>query len=119
MQEHRKVLIIDDEIDLSLLLQSYLTRKGYDVHITHTIEEGLVKLRELNPAILFLDNNLPDGTGWEIAPKIAAEHENLFICMISAYHPLQPVMPGNSKFLVIEKPVSIAEIDRQFVEHNL
>ena len=37
MQEHRKVLIIDDEIDLSLLLQSYLTRKGYDVHITHTI----------------------------------------------------------------------------------
>jgi DNA-binding response OmpR family regulator len=119
MQELKKVLIIDDEIDLSLLLQSYLTRKGYDVHITHTIEDGLAKLKELDPAILFLDNNLPDGTGWEIAPKIAERYKDLFICMISAYHPSQPVMPGNSKFLVIEKPVSIAEIDRQFVAHNL
>jgi DNA-binding response OmpR family regulator len=119
MQELRKVLIIDDEIDLSLLLQSYLTRKGYDVHITHTIEEGLAKLKELDPAILFLDNNLPDGVGWEIAPKIAAENKDLFICMISAYNPSRPVMPDDSKFLLIEKPVSIAEIDKHFTAHNL
>jgi DNA-binding response OmpR family regulator len=119
MQDRKKVLIIDDEIDLSILLQSYLTRKGYDVHITHTIMDGLEKLKELKPSILFLDNNLPDGVGWEIAPQIAEDHENIFICLLSAYHPKQPDMKGNTNFIVIEKPVSIAAIDKYLVEHNL
>lgn len=118
MQARKKVLIIDDEVDLSLLLQSFLTKKGYEVIITHTIAEGLAAISESTPSILFLDNNLPDGTGWEIAPLLAQTHEHLFIFLISAFHPTMPEMPANSRFQLIEKPVSLAAIDECFAAHN-
>jgi DNA-binding response OmpR family regulator len=117
-QERKKVLVIDDEIDLSLLLQSYLTKRGYDVDIKHTIEEGLWAIQESTPAILFLDNNLPDGTGWSIGPQLAQEHPDMFIFFLSAFHPTQPEMPGNSKYVIVEKPVSMSEIDQHFAANN-
>lgn len=117
-QERKKVLVIDDEIDLSILLQSYLTKKGYDVDIKHTMEEGLDAIRTSTPAILFLDNNLPDGTGWETAPQLAKDHPDMFIFFLSAFHPTQPKMPESSRFVVIEKPVSMAEIDKHFAANN-
>jgi len=118
MQERKKVLIIDDEVDLSLLLQSFLTKKGYEVVISHTIAEGLAAINESEPAILFLDNNLPDGTGWEIAPSLAQKHKHLFIFLISAFHPTMPEMPEHSRFQLIEKPVSLAAIDECFAAQN-
>jgi DNA-binding response OmpR family regulator len=118
-QERKKVLVIDDEIDLSLLLQSYLTKKGYDVDIKHTIEEGLATIQSSTPVILFLDNNLPDGIGWEIAPQLAKDYPQMFIFFLSAFHPSQPDMPENSRFIVVEKPVSMAGIDKLFVAYNL
>ena len=116
-QVHSKVLIIDDEVDLSLLLKSYLTKKGYDTEIKHSISEGLIALKESQPTILFLDNNLPDGFGWEIAPQLVSDYPEMFIFFISAFHPSRPVMPESSRFVVIEKPVSMAEIDRVFAEN--
>lgn len=117
-QERKKVLVIDDEIDLSLLLQTYLTKKGYDVAIKHTIEDGLLAVKQSTPAILFLDNNLPDGTGWSIAPQLASDYPEMFIFFLSAFHPTQPEMPDSSRFILIEKPVSMAEIDKHFATKN-
>jgi len=110
----RKVLIIDDEIDLCHLLKSYFLRKGYEVYLSHTLEQGLSFLRTLHPEIVFLDNNLPDGTGWSIAPKIASELPETYINLISAFHPTIPDMPLNARFSLIEKPISLTDLDKQF-----
>ncbi|HXS37595.1 MAG TPA: response regulator [Flavipsychrobacter sp.] len=116
MPERRKVLIIDDEIDLCLLLKSYFLRKGSEVYLSHTLEEGISFLKSLQPDIVFLDNNLPDGVGWNAAPQLAIEHPDLFIVLISAFHPTVPEMPANAHFRVIEKPISLVDLDRQFSE---
>ncbi|RYE16206.1 MAG: response regulator [Sphingobacteriales bacterium] len=112
MVRPNKVLIIDDETDLCLLLKSYLTRKNYEVFLSHTLEDGISALEQLHPNILFLDNNLPDGTGWSIAPQIAAQYPNTCINMISAFHPQIPEMPESAKFNVIEKPIRLSDLDR-------
>ena len=44
----KKVLIIDDEIDLCLLLSAYLTSKNYEVSIANTLMEGLKNLNNIN-----------------------------------------------------------------------
>ncbi len=68
----KKVLIVDDEIDLCLLLKDYFTRKkNYEVILSHSLLEGKSLVGTVKPDILFLDNNLPDGTGWSIAPEFA------------------------------------------------
>ena len=114
MQEGRKVLIIDDEIDLCHLLKSYFLRKNYEVYLSHTLDQGLSFLKKLRPDIVFLDNNLPDGSGWQIAPVIAKEHPDTYLNLIRAFHPVLPDMPDQARFNIIEKPISLADLDKQF-----
>jgi Response regulator containing CheY-like receiver, AAA-type ATPase, and DNA-binding domains len=108
----RKILIIDDEIDLCVLLKSYFIKKDYEVIFAHSLSEGLQLLQHYRPDVLFLDNNLPDGTGWNLAPQIANEYPTLQINMISGFHPPLPVMPAKAKFNVFEKPISFSDLDR-------
>lgn len=107
-----KVLIVDDEIDLCLLLKSYFMRKGYDVAIAHTLAKGLDQLRNFAPDILFLDNNLADGLGWSMVPAIVRTSPKLRLYLISAYHPSLPLLPEGVSVTVIEKPISFADLEK-------
>jgi DNA-binding response OmpR family regulator len=108
-----KVLIVDDEIDLCLLLKSYFHRKGYDVALAYTLASGLDQLKNFSPDILFLDNNLADGLGWSMVPAIVRSSPNLHLYLISAYHPPLPTLPSGASVNVIEKPISFADLDQK------
>ena len=110
----KKVLIIDDEIDLCLLLKGYFLRKSYDVFISHSLNEGISTLKDIQPDIVFIDNNLPDGTGWETTPALANDYPQMFICMVSAFHPNPPQMPPDAQYAIIEKPIGLNDLDNQF-----
>lgn len=116
MPDSRKILIIDDEMDLCLLLKEYFVRKNYEVVVAHSLSEGGVILNTYRPDILFLDNNLPDGTGWGSAPGFALDNPELYIVLISAFHPAAPVMPVNARYRIIEKPIGFSDLDKQFAE---
>ena len=58
----KKVLIIDDEKDLCNLIKEILERWNFSVDCAYTLKEAGEKLRQ-QPAIVLLDNNLPDGSG--------------------------------------------------------
>ena len=111
MTERKKVLIIDDEVDLCLLLKNYLNRRNYEVYYSHTLKEGMNQFDEVLPDILFLDNNLPDGVGWEKAAGLIAQYPNLQIHLISAYQPNTPEQMA-STFKVWEKPLTLKDLDR-------
>lgn len=106
-------VIIDDEVDLCLLLKSYLQKRGYNVEIAHALQDGIQKIKDFQPGIIFLDNNLPDGLGWEQAPVIAADFPDVFQYLISAYHPQVPQMPATARYVVMEKPISFADLDEK------
>jgi len=108
-----KVLIIDDEEDLCLLIKTYLSRKNCEVHTAFTLTEGLKKVEVLAPDILFLDNNLPDGLGWEKAEKIITQHPNMQLHLLSAFNPPQ-IKDGIKVTHIWEKPISLKELDRYF-----
>ena len=114
-----KVLIVDDEIDLCLLLKSYFTRKGYQVAIAYTIAKALDELQTFSPDILFLDNNLADGLGWSMVPAILHSTPSLKVYLISAYHPPMPSLPYGVSVSVIEKPISFADLDAKLGHADL
>ena len=114
MTSRKKVLIIDDETDLCLLLKDYFNRKNYEVTISHTLNDGKNQLESLKPEILFLDNNLPDDEGWQYAPELATEYPDTYMVLVSAYHPDEPKMPDASRYRIIEKPISFSDLDKQF-----
>jgi two-component system OmpR family response regulator len=111
MTEKKKVLIIDDEVDLCLLLKTYLNRRNYDVYYSHTLKDGMSQFRRVIPDILFLDNNLPDGTGWEQAAALLEQHPGLQVHLISAYQSATPETVTSS-FKVWEKPLTLKDLDK-------
>jgi len=109
--ERKKVLIIDDEVDFCLLMQFYLTKKNCDVSISHTLSEGLGLAHDNTPDIIILDNNLPDGLGWPAAHQFTKGRPDVHLFLISANKPsIKPEFP-NDHFQVVEKPISIKQID--------
>jgi two-component system, OmpR family, response regulator len=111
MPDKKKVLIIDDEVDLCLLLKTYLNRRNYDVYYSHTLKEGMSQFKEVVPDILFLDNNLPDGIGWEKAAGLMEQYPGLQVHLISAYQPTTPEKMTTG-FKVWEKPLTLRDLDK-------
>lgn len=114
MQQRKKVIIIDDEVDLCLLMKTYLSRKNYDVYVFHTLKEGIAQVPRILPDILFLDNNLPDGLGWEKAGYLLEKYPSMQLHLISAYHPNTPDLTS-SLIKVWEKPITLKDLET-FIE---
>jgi two-component system OmpR family response regulator len=109
----KRVLIVDDEVDLCMLIKGYLSKKNYEVHTAHTLSEGVQKLETLKPDVLLLDNNLPDGMGWKAAEKIHQQFPDLHITLISAYQTPRDFTDKNDiPVNVLEKPISLHDIER-------
>lgn len=109
-----KLLIIDDEQDYCMLMKNFLTAKGYDVTVSYSLKEGLELLYKTQPAILILDNNLPDGNGWDHSFDIAARLPQLHIHLVSAHRHKSELKDLPSSITVWEKPISLNEIERSF-----
>lgn len=112
MSEKKKVLIIDDEIDLGHLLKSYFHRHNFDVHVYQNLHEGLAAINTLAPNIVFIDNNFPEGNGWMQVPELAKKYPSIHIALISAFNSMPPVMPDKSLFSIIEKPIRYSDLDK-------
>jgi len=113
LKKRKKILIIDDEEDLCLLIKAHLSRKNYEVYTSYSLKQGLKEVETVLPDILFLDNNLPDGLGWESAKKILGSHPNIQVHLISAFN-----TPSHKEDVAVakvwEKPISLRELDNYF-----
>ncbi|GAB3998559.1 hypothetical protein GCM10028807_46570 [Spirosoma daeguense] len=81
----KRVLIVDDEADICLLLSGLLRRLGYQPTCAHFIEEGRQWLQSQQFDAIFLDLNLPDGLGFDLLPSIREKQEMAKVVMISAF----------------------------------
>ncbi len=80
-----RVLIIDDDLMVTRLLQEHLYNEGYDVESFHMAEQGLAGAVKNPPDLIMLDVNLPDATGFQVCGKLR-EHpktQGLPIIMMS------------------------------------
>ena len=109
-----KILIIDDEEDFCMIMKSYFERKGMEVFLAFNLSDGLKSIKEKNPDILFLDNNLPDGEGWNKTPDILKENPSLKINLISAYKEKTNEYDAFSNVSLWEKPISIRKLEAAF-----
>jgi two-component system, OmpR family, response regulator len=108
----KRGLIIDDETDFCLLMKNYFVRKNYEVYIFHTLGEGMKSLETIKPDIIFLDNNLPDGLGWEKTEYISQHFPNTRINLISAYQYDHSISDKLSSVRIWEKPISLTDLNK-------
>lgn len=80
-----KILIIDDEIGICLIVSKFLTKNGY---ITSTAESGAIAFSKLEKEkfdLVLSDFRLEDTDGREILRKIKLEYPNTPVIIISGY----------------------------------
>jgi len=82
----KKILVIEDEKDIQELLQLYLKRDGYEVHIARDGETGLRKASQERYDLILLDLMLPQVDGLEICRSLRSRPQtaDIPIIMITA-----------------------------------
>ncbi len=65
-----KVLIVDDEKDVTEELGVMLKKKGFEVVTANSGKEALEKVKEEKPDVVLLDVIMPDMSGWDVCKKI-------------------------------------------------
>lgn len=80
-----KVLIIDDELDICYLLSGLLKHRKFRTSYVNTLTDAEMALKIDQPALIFLDNHLPDGIGLDFIRHIKHNYPAIKIIMITAH----------------------------------
>jgi len=86
-QQHKKILIVEDNTETQLILKIYL-RDFYEVDIVQTAAEGLKKIRKNKYALIILDINLPgEMDGNDVIKKVKSDPDLkvIPILVVTAY----------------------------------
>jgi len=68
-----KILIIDDDIELTKAVESIVTTAGHDTRCTNDPKEGLKLIREQKHDMVFLDLAMPEFSGIDIINDLAKD----------------------------------------------
>ncbi|MGW8314761.1 MAG: response regulator [Bacteroidales bacterium] len=79
----RKILIIDDEVHILLMLKKMLERAGYSVDIASNGLEGLNLFRKDQPDLVITDIIMPEKEGLETIREMKKENPELKILAMS------------------------------------
>src|SRR5689334_4719754 len=80
-----RILIIDDDKDICLVLSKFLTKNNYEVDAAYKGEEGLKLLRASRYNLVLCDYRLPDLTGVEMLRKIKLLQSDVAVVIITGY----------------------------------
>jgi len=80
-----KILVIDDEESIRLLLKISLKHKGYDVLLAENGEAGVRAFEEFRPAIVITDIKMPGMDGIEVLKRIKAIDHDTRIIVITGH----------------------------------
>ncbi|MBT1449822.1 response regulator transcription factor [Glaciecola sp. XM2] len=79
----QKLLIIDDDIDLTTLLSEYLSAQQFDVAVANSPDEGIARLKNEKFDVLLLDVMMPVMDGFE-ALKALRQFSSIPVIMLTA-----------------------------------
>jgi two-component system, OmpR family, alkaline phosphatase synthesis response regulator PhoP len=81
-----KVLVVDDERPVVMVIETNLKIAGYQVLTAYNGRDALEKIREEQPACVLLDVMMPEMNGWEVLRTIRSDSriERTQVIMLTA-----------------------------------
>lgn len=100
----KKILVVDDEVDLVELVKIRLEANGYQVITAHSGLEGLSKATSELPDLVVLDIAMADMDGYTTLQKLREEDKtkDIPVIMLTAYAKMKSLfeMEGISDYIV-------------------
>lgn len=121
----KTILVIDDDIHISNVLEEILVKEGYKVIRAYSGTEALLILDRIQPDLILLDLMLPGLNGEEVLPKIKGIPVIVVSAKIDIDNKIELLLKGASDY--ITKPFNMKELLARitvqlrratFVEHS-
>lgn len=78
------VLVVEDDALLSTIVRRNLEVRGFRVRRAETAAQALELITAEAPALMLLDINLPDGSGWDVLRALGARGQHVPTIVLSA-----------------------------------
>jgi two-component system, NtrC family, response regulator AtoC len=106
------VLVVDDEAVLAKYIHKFLSKAGYEVHLTTDIRSANAAMDEFHPDVVLLDYQLPDGNGLDALRELRRSRPGTKVIFMTGHGSIdiavQAMKDGASEFLT--KPIVLEEL---------
>src|SRR6476660_3216607 len=108
----KRVLIIDDDMDMCSLLCRYLTRNGYETDVAYSGQKGIAKFEEENFDAVLCDFRLGNMDGKEVMLAIKKIKPETIVLIITGYSDIKTAIDviKQGAFDYITKPLIPDEV---------
>lgn len=106
------VLLIDDDLTFTKIVETFLVRKGYAVEARHSLRSGIDALQEKKFDLLLLDYRLPDGNGLELISRQGDDITRIPTIVITSFNDVKTAVKTIQSGVLeyITKPVNPDEL---------
>jgi DNA-binding NtrC family response regulator len=105
----RRILLVDDETDVTSSLSTILGRYEYDVRVAATAEQAIEAIASWQPDLAIVDVMLPHMNGIDLAMVIRDTHPRCQLVLFSGNQTTQTLLEEAAKkghlFEILAKPV--------------
>lgn len=110
--EGKKILIVDDQYGIRILLQEVLGKEGYTIFQAPNGVEALEIVRREKPNLVLLDMKIPGMDGLEILRRIRNIEPDTKVIMMTAYGELDLIKEATALGAITHftKPFDIDEL---------
>ena len=109
-----KILIVDDDSDITLAFKKGLENDGFNVDVFNDPQEALSNFEASKYDLLLLDIRMPKMNGFELYKEMDKIDNDVKVCFITAfevyYEALREVFPSMEVECFIRKPIEIGNL---------
>lgn len=118
-----KILIVDDEPDITTIMKKGLEMHSYDVDTFNHPKEALSQFNGNYYDAIVLDIRMPEMDGFRLSREIWKRDSNAQICFMTAFEiyekEARKVFSNLPSYCFIKKPISISELAEHIQKHLL
>lgn len=76
------VLVIDDEPQITEIIEAFLSNAGYEVHVSNLATDGLKLAKQIKPDVILLDIMMPEIDGYGLCNDLKSDNETSAIPVV-------------------------------------
>ena len=110
----KKILVVDDEPDITSSIKNGLQRKGFEVDTYNDPTDALSNFKPDTYDLLLIDIRMPKMNGFELYREVKKKSSDVRICFFTAfevyYDEFRKMFPNLEVKCFIRKPITISDL---------
>jgi len=110
-----KILVVDDEQEITQILENFFLRKNYTVFIANNGEQALEVIKNERPHLVFLDVRMPVMDGLTVLRNIRLVDKSIKVIMVTALEDQKIMQEAKALGVVdyVSKPFKLDYLERE------